>query len=123
MTDETRYHTTQRQGSPVIRGVRAVASLREITTMDGFTEAPEMYFVLTQLIQVANVTGQVLEQANQWLRIQHRAGKIGTDNGGDVTAAIDALMVATASARSFATVVDEAASHASHLTGGAALTD
>jgi hypothetical protein len=114
-TDEYHRHTPQ-QRSPVIRAARAGDALREITTMDGYDEAPEMYGVLTRLTQLTDLTGQVLDQARQWLRTQHRAGRIGTDNGGDVDAAIDALVAAAAAARAFSTAIDDAAGHVGHLT-------
>ncbi|HSU35428.1 MAG TPA: hypothetical protein VLJ88_07190, partial [Propionibacteriaceae bacterium] len=59
--------------------------LREVTKACGYTEAPELYGVLVRLTQLADVTGQVLDQARHWLMTQNRAGQLGTDNGGDVS--------------------------------------
>jgi hypothetical protein len=108
--------------NPVVRATRAAQALRELgatTASSGYQDPPELYNVLVQLTQVVERSGQVLVTAGEWLRAEHRAGRVGADEAGIqgvITAAIDALTAATAQAAALATQLDTAAGHAGHLT-------
>jgi hypothetical protein len=105
------------QSSPVNQAARAVDTIREITrTVDGYEKPSELYGVLIQLTHLTDHAGQIIDQANKWLRAQSRAGQVvATADGGDVDATIQALLAAAVAGRTFSAAIDDAAGHVGHL--------
>jgi hypothetical protein len=117
--ERTAPEVRRNQMSPVNQAARAADALLGITkTVDGYDEPPELYGVLIQLAHLTDHAVKVIDQANLWLRSEHRARLISpAADGGDTDATIDALLAAAAAGRAFSTAIDDAAGHVGHLTG------
>jgi hypothetical protein len=103
---------------PAHRAAQAVGLLRMITPAEAseYREPPDLYWTLVRLTQLTDLTGHLLDLANQWLREQHRDGMVvATPDGGDVAATIHALLEAAVAGRAFSAAIDDAAWHVGHV--------
>jgi hypothetical protein len=98
----------------------AMQALRDLTGRGGYRWPSEAYAVIVELTLLARALPKVLVQTATWLNTEHEAGRLGCDDGQNLTLTVNASLVslheATLHTRLLGRTLNTAAEHTGHLT-------
>ena len=97
-----------------------VWALHDLTSRGGYQWPSEAYGVIVELTLLARALPKVLGQTVTWLEAEHEAGRLGCDDGQNVTLTVHASLLglheATRRARQLLRALNTAAEPAGRLT-------
>jgi hypothetical protein len=95
-------------------------TLHNLTSRDCYRRPSEAYAVIAELTLLARALPKVLARTASWLDTEHETGRLGCDDGQNVTLTVHASLLglheATRHARQLLRALNTAAEHAGRLT-------